>query len=1209
MKDTRVIRFCAAFLLASLIVFSFPLNTASADDRVVQNDANNPIKFSIDPNIANGAVSTANLYIGTIKSYLGDKADGKTTVFQGGSGTNPNDILIMNDKAGIVLAVGTPDFWGYPGGSIIDAGRIVSVPAGATDLKGATFGPDTVLTVQFLFNGWDAWAPINTGIVYFDLVNYNFITKSIDDITGIPAVKVTRKFLVPYNNSSGVSTPRDLDIVSYYSIAPGKDYAYMFDTVKNNGAGFPSKTGSVINTQNEVSLSNQGGDGIDTKNVAALTASNTYNWVADTNGNPVRQFSTTFITPGQNPGSDGRMHPFAGYTGATGYRELTWADNEYVAGESRLYESYLLMDDQASWQKVYDFWASYKGLSTFSVSGNVTDTNGNPVSYPAVVINRAGVLYGWVMGDANGHYTVNLPNENATLTYTLQVEKTGKAKGALSTAFTSALAPLTVNLQTGSDLVPVTFHFKDQNGNPVWGRIALPASTLPTVAFTGTNFFLADNASDGSVIKGQVTALVAPGAYTATAYGEGFGFYSYTSTTRTYNQIISGNTATDTNPTVVINKVLSAPTGWFGIDDHHHGTRADAFSPPEVVAKAEVTAGLDVLTLDDHEFVMDNCPVYGWAKKVGARGYMPSEEVTASWAHFDIMPQTPASFTRFLDCAQLNPIINTNTTLQGIIDDGHNAETSIGANHPDSGYGLFTADNNNTVPGGMTDDFDGIETQLGTGISPVNQNEDVSFWNAYVTGGTYRGVAITKPHYIYASTDIHNSGTGATSGARRSYVYVPDGIAKSQADFDAFSLEFAQSQAAGHSFISSGVFIVPASGKVYGNTYPTDKSGTFTATFNVSALNNITDIYVFSSTGTGVGTGAFNTVKSLVSRTTYTGPDLSTSKDFTVTLNNIHGKQWVALAAVSSDNKQAFTNPIWINGYDVWDTAPTTPGVPFLSSGDTPNTGSFTLGWDASTDVDDDPITYTLQHKAVGDADFTDVAPALTSTSYAFAAEAEGTWVYRVKASDGVKASDYSAASDAILVDKTPPTVKITCPVDPILGSLAAASWTASDAGSGLATDAKGSVMLDTSAIGTKTATAPTASDNVGWTSVPATCTYRVIYQWTGLFSPVDNPPELNFIQAGSVAPLKFSLSGNQGLAIFASGYPISKPLNCPAGASIHPVGPTVSPGKSSLTYDSLLDQYIYLWKTDKSWTGKCRELVITLVDGKSYSAFFKFTK
>ena len=315
---TRVSKVSLVVLVALLLALSFAA-TALADDRIIQNDPDNPIKFSIDAAIANGSVSTADLYIGTVGSYLGAKADGSTPVFKEGFGKNPYDILIMNDKVGIVLAVGTPDPWGYPGGSILDAGRVVSVPAGATDLKSATFGPDTVLTVQFLFNTWDAWAPANTGIVYCDLVKYDFAAKAIDNVNGVPAVQVKRKFAVPYNDG-GVSVARDLDVISYYSIPADKEYAYMFDKVVNNGVAFSKECA------NEISLSNKGGDGIDTKTVAALASANTYNWVADEAGEPTRAFSTTIISPGENPGSDGRLHPLASFTGARGYRELAFAD-------------------------------------------------------------------------------------------------------------------------------------------------------------------------------------------------------------------------------------------------------------------------------------------------------------------------------------------------------------------------------------------------------------------------------------------------------------------------------------------------------------------------------------------------------------------------------------------------------------------------------------------------------------------------------------------------------------------------------------------------------------------------------------------------------------------------------------------------------------------------------------------------------------------
>ena len=59
--------------------------------------------------------------------------------------------------------------------------------------------------------------------------------------------------------------------------------------------------------------------------------------------------------------------------------------------------------------------------------------------------------------------------------------------------------------------------------------------------------------------------------------------------------------------------------------------------------------------------------------------------------------------------------------------------------------------------------------------------------------------------------------------------------------------------------------------------------------------------------------------------------------------------------------------------------------------------------------------------------------------------------------------------------------------------------------------------------------------------------TYNVNYAWRGVFQPVDNQPMLNSVKAGSAIPVKFSLGGNQGLSIIASGYPASKVVACDA--------------------------------------------------------------
>ena len=101
----------------------------------------------------------------------------------------------------------------------------------------------------------------------------------------------------------------------------------------------------------------------------------------------------------------------------------------------------------------------------------------------------------------------------------------------------------------------------------------------------------------------------------------------------------------------------------------------------------------------------------------------------------------------------------------------------------------------------------------------------------------------------------------------------------------------------------------------------------------------------------------------------------------------------------------------------------------------------------------------------------------------------------------------------------------------------------------------------------------------------------------------------LNVVKAGSAIPLKFSLSGNQGLGIFAAGSPTSRPINPSTNAASDPLEETVTAGQSSLSYDATSDQYTYVWKTDKAWASTSRELTVKLVDGTSHTALFKFTK
>jgi hypothetical protein len=138
--------------------------------------------------------------------------------------------------------------------------------------------------------------------------------------------------------------------------------------------------------------------------------------------------------------------------------------------------------------------------------------------------------------------------------------------------------------------------------------------------------------------------------------------------------------------------------------------------------------------------------------------------------------------------------------------------------------------------------------------------------------------------------------------------------------------------------------------------------------------------------------------------------------------------------------------------------------------------------------------------------------------------------------------------------------------------------------------------------------------------SITISYTAPVVYDFQGFFRPVDNPDvATNKAKAGSAIPVKFSLAGDQGLDIFATGtnpttnetftYPTSTAMACDSTDELDAVEETVSAGGSSLQYDAALDQYTYVWKTNKSWAGTCRQLVVKLDDGSYHRANFQFVK
>ena len=216
----------------------------------------------------------------------------------------------------------------------------------------------------------------------------------------------------------------------------------------------------------------------------------------------------------------------------------------------------------------------------------------------------------------------------------------------------------------------------------------------------------------------------------------------------------------------------------------------------------------------------------------------------------------------------------------------------------------------------------------------------------------------------------------------------------------------------------------------------------------------------------------------------------------------------------------------------------------------------------------------------------------------------DGSHIFSVRARDGAGNLDPTPAAHSWVVDTSPPTlIPVVSPNPVILNGLASVTSGAADALSGLASQSCDA--LDTSRVGTKSVTCY-AMDNAGNTN-SASVLYSVVYIFTGFSSPVDNLPTLNLVNAGRAIPVKFGLGGDQGLNIFAAGYPKSEQVTCSSTAPVDGVETTLTAGSSGLSYDPASDQYTYVWKTDKSWAGMCRQLVLKLIDGTFHRANFKF--
>ncbi|MCA1621351.1 MAG: DUF5011 domain-containing protein [Acidobacteria bacterium] len=337
-----------------------------------------------------------------------------------------------------------------------------------------------------------------------------------------------------------------------------------------------------------------------------------------------------------------------------------------------------------------------------------------------------------------------------------------------------------------------------------------------------------------------------------------------------------------------------------------------------------------------------------------------------------------------------------------------------------------------------------------------------------------------------------------------------------------------------------------------------------------------------------------NTAPNSCDATVNTGTPTVTDNDPNVTVNGVRGDA----AALNAPYPKGTTTITWTATDTAGNTASCQQTVT-VSDATAPVVtlnGSATMTVECSTSFTDPGATAT---------DSCDGALAVTVTG-SVNTGVVNTYTLTYSATDA--AGNTGTATRTVIVnDTTAPVVTLNGanPLTVVLGSpFVDPGATASDSCAGsLPVSVSGSV--NTNVIGTYTLTysATDASGNTG----TATRTVNVIFNFTGFFSPVANLPTFNSVKAGQSVPVKFSLGGNQGLNIFAEGYPASGVIACNSSGEPNVIDETQTAGGSGLSYDASTGTYTYVWKTEKSWKDTCRQLVIQLSDGTFHRANFQF--
>ncbi|MBC7591594.1 MAG: BNR-4 repeat-containing protein [Salinibacterium sp.] len=231
-----------------------------------------------------------------------------------------------------------------------------------------------------------------------------------------------------------------------------------------------------------------------------------------------------------------------------------------------------------------------------------------------------------------------------------------------------------------------------------------------------------------------------------------------------------------------------------------------------------------------------------------------------------------------------------------------------------------------------------------------------------------------------------------------------------------------------------------------------------------------------------------------------------------------------------------------------------------------------------------------------------------------------GSFAYEATQGDGEYAS-YTIATDLAGLIEAPPeaqdAITLVDTVAPVVQSGVAertVSLTGSDAGSGIAAleyrldDGVWAPYVDVIAIDAAAHRFQfRAVDTAGNMSEVGVLDFVELWGFGGFQGAVLDAPEFTRANAGRAIPLSFTIGGDRGMEIFAKGSPATQPIDCETGEILGEPENLESAREPLLTFDPDTGVYTVVWRTDHAWAGTCRMVSMSLGDGSTHRALFRF--